>query len=120
MNRLTIFIPMMFLLPSLAFTGEVDVTNVAFKQTDNNSYRFDVTLQHADTGWDHYADRWEILDSDGAVLATRVLAHPHVNEQPFTRSLSGVKIPNTLKQVEVRGHDSLHAYGGETIVVKIE
>lgn len=120
MNRLTIFLSTMFLLPTLAFAGEVDVTNVVFTQTGNNSYRFAVTLQHADTGWNHYADRWEILDSDGTVLATRVLAHPHVNEQPFTRSLSGVKIPDTLTQVEIRGHDSVHAYGGETFIVTFE
>lgn len=49
-----------------------------------------VTLRHPDTGWDHYADAWEVLDTDGARLGLRVLAHPHVNEQPFTRSLSGI------------------------------
>ncbi|MFT5064884.1 MAG: hypothetical protein ACJAXK_000243 [Yoonia sp.] len=51
------------------------------------SGRFDVTLSHPDTGWDHYADGWRVEDADGAVLGLRVLGHPHVNEQPFTRSL---------------------------------
>lgn len=46
---------------------------------------FDVTLSHPDTGWDHYADGWRVELADGTVLGTRVLAHPHVNEQPFTR-----------------------------------
>lgn len=46
-----------------------------------------VTLAHPDTGWDHYADGWEVVSADGATLGTRVLAHPHVDEQPFTRSL---------------------------------
>lgn len=46
-----------------------------------------VTLRHADTGWDHYADAWEVLAPDGSSLGIRELAHPHVNEQPFTRSL---------------------------------
>lgn len=49
--------------------------------------RFDVTLSHPDTGWDHYADGWRIEDASGTVLGLRVLGHPHVNEQPFTRSL---------------------------------
>lgn len=46
-----------------------------------------VTLAHPDTGWDHYADGWEVVTGDGTSLGLRVLAHPHVNEQPFTRSL---------------------------------
>ena len=49
--------------------------------------RFDVTLSHPDTGWDHYADGWRVEDASGAVLGLRVLGHPHVTEQPFTRSL---------------------------------
>ncbi len=47
-----------------------------------------VTLSHPDTGWDHYADGWEVIAADGNRLGLRVLAHPHVNEQPFTRSLT--------------------------------
>ena len=53
----------------------VDVT--ATKQGD--SWRFDVTLHHPDTGWDHYADAWEVLDVAGNSLGIRELAHPHVN-----------------------------------------
>ena len=49
---------------------------------------------------------------DGSILGSRVLYHPHVNEQPFTRSLSGVQIPLTIKQVTVRAKDSVHGYGG--------
>ena len=44
---------------------------------------------HPDTGWDDYADGWRVLDMDGNELGMRVLHHPHVDEQPFTRSLSG-------------------------------
>jgi hypothetical protein len=46
-------------------------------------------VRHEDVGWQHYADRWEVLASGGEVLATRVLAHPHVDEQPFVRNLGG-------------------------------
>jgi hypothetical protein len=74
--------------------------------------RFDVSLRHADSGWDHYADRWEVVAPDGRVLATRILYHPHVNEQPFTRSLSGVDIPAGIDHVIIRGRDSVHGYGG--------
>ena len=98
---------------------EVDVVDVVIRQDINGKYRFDVTLRHEDTGWDHYADRWEILDPTGNVLATRVLMHPHVNEQPFTRSLSGVSIPMEMNEVIVRGHDSVHGYGGKEVVVQL-
>jgi len=80
-------------------------------------WRFDVTLRHADAGWQHYADNWEILKLDGTLLGRRVLLHPHDNEQPFTRSLGGVKIPAAIKKVRVRGHDKRHSYGGKQLVI---
>lgn len=55
-------------------------------------WRFDVTLLHPDTGWDDYADGWRVLTPDGVERGLRVLAHPHVTEQPFTRSLSDVAL----------------------------
>ena len=50
------------------------------------SWSFSVTLKHADTGREHYADGWGVYLEDGTELGYRVLAHPHVNEQPFKRS----------------------------------
>ncbi len=102
-----------------ARAGEVDVVAVAVVASAAGVYRFDVTLSHADEGWHHYADRWEIRDGDGTVLATRVLAHPHVNEQPFTRCLGGVRIGPSLNVVTVAAHDSVHGYGGEEITVDL-
>ena len=102
-----------------ARAGEVDVVDVVVRQSAAGVYRFDVTLRHADSGWDHYADAWEIRDGDGAVLATRVLVHPHVDEQPFTRSLGGVRLPDSLKAVTVAGHDSEHGYGGMEMTVDL-
>lgn len=83
------------------------------------TYRFSVTVRHADEGWKHYADRWDVLAPDGKVLGTRVLLHPHVNEQPFTRSLSGVAIPDGISQVTIRAGDSKHGYGGAALEVAI-
>ena len=80
---------------------------------------FYVTVAHQDEGWDHYANRWEMLTPDGVVIATRTLAHPHVSEQPFTRSLSHIKIPAGVKKVVVRAHDSVHGDGGKTFEVEI-
>ena len=96
--------------------GEADVLKVRAKCDDNNKCRFTVRVRHKDRGWNHYVNRWEILSLEGEVLATRVLAHPHVDEQPFTRSLTA-EIANEHKSVIVRAHDSEHAYGGKEVTV---
>jgi len=97
--------------------GEADVTAVTITKnsTENRVYSFDVTVSHGDEGWKHYANSWDIVGPDGVILATRVLYHPHVNEQPFTRSLSGVKIPEGIGTVTIRAHDLVHGYGGKVV-----
>lgn len=75
------------------------------------SWTFSVTLSHGDTGWDDYADGWRVVAEDGAVLGTRVLYHPHVEEQPFTRSLSGVEIPQGTKRVFVEARTNTDGWG---------
>ena len=103
-----------------AQAGEADVVAVEVSQSANGTWRFDVTVAHADEGWDHYADQWDVLAPDGTVLGERVLAHPHVTEQPFTRSLSGVVIPPEIDTVTIRARDSVHGYGGIEMTVPIE
>ncbi len=108
------------LLPlNIVYAGEADVVAVEVKRTGENTYYFSVTVSHSDTGWDHYANKWDVVAPDGTVLGTRILHHPHVNEQPFTRSLSGVKIPETNESVTIRAHDSVHDYGGKTVTVEL-
>jgi hypothetical protein len=101
------------------FAGEADVVEVQVVETGDGVYQFQVGVLHEDTGWDHYADRWEVVDQNANVLATRILHHPHVEEQPFTRGLSGVNIPKTVTTVTVRAHDSIHGYGGKTRAVDL-
>jgi hypothetical protein len=106
-------------MPWSAIAGEADVTAVAVKRLAEGIWRFEVTVAHDDEGWDHYADRWEVLSPDGSVLGTRILHHPHENEQPFTRRLSGVPIPPEVESVTIRAHDSIHGFGGreEEIII---
>lgn len=80
----------------------------------SNGWRFDVTLQHGDTGWDDYADGWRVELSDGTVIGERPLAHPHVEEQPFTRSTSGVAIPEGTTHVFVRARTNVDGWANET------
>ena len=63
-----------------AMAGEVDVVGAKVTKSGDGVYRFDVTLKHADQGWNHYANRWDVLDRDGNKLGQRLLAHPHENE----------------------------------------
>ena len=86
-------------LPALADPPVIE--NVAASET-TNGWRFDVTLSHPDSGWDHYADGWRVLDMDGNELGLRVLAHPHEAEQPFTRSLGGVQLSEGTTQVQIQ------------------
>jgi len=78
-----------------------------------------VTLSHPDTGWDDYADGWEVLDADGNSLGIRELAHPHVNEQPFTRSLSGVEIPADATVIFVRARTNLDGWSDDLFEVDL-
>ncbi len=87
--------------------GEAEVVS-AHAQCQQRVCRFEVTLRHEDTGWDHYANRWQVLSPDGEVLGTRELLHPHVQEQPFTRSLTGVAVPEGINEVLIRARDSVH------------
>ncbi len=114
-----LILPAVAAMYSPAGAGEADVLAVEIARTATGVYRFDVTVRHADSGWDHYADRWEVRDAGGAVLATRVLLHPHVAEQPFTRSLGGVRVAQGEGEVTVRAHDSVHGYGGAEVTVAI-
>lgn len=101
-----------------ALAGKADVTKVeAFRAGDG--WRFNVTVAHADEGWDHYANEWQVVAPDGTVLGTRTLYHPHVTEQPFTRSLSGVSIPDGVTEVVLRAGDSVHGYVGTEITVDL-
>lgn len=77
------------------------------------------TVRSADTGWDKYADAWEVRAPDGRVLGVRELAHPHETEQPFTRSLAGVAIPTDVTAVVLAAHDSVDGWCGMTFTVEV-
>ena len=108
------------LLPGAAMAGKADVVGVKVHAQGGGVYSFDVTVKHADSGWSHYADKWVVATSDGKILGTRVLFHPHEHEQPFTRSLGGVKIPAGITEVTIRAHDKVDGFGGKEMTVKLQ
>jgi hypothetical protein len=83
------------------------------------TWRVSVTLRHGDTGWEDYADGWRVLTPAGEVLGTRELLHPHVNEQPFTRSLSGVAVPEDLGEVRIESSTSRTGWSGDMLVLRL-
>lgn len=103
---------------SMLWADPPEVTNVTARDT-GNGWRFDVTIRHPDTGWDHYADGWEILAPDGTRLGFRELYHPHVDEQPFTRSLSGVNIPDGITEVTVKARCNVSGWADEGVSVAL-
>ena len=75
-----------------ALAGQADVENVKVERAADGSYSFHVTVRHADTGWDHYANAW---------------------------SLSGISIPEGISKVIVRARDSQHGEGGRSLEVEL-
>jgi len=107
------------LFAQTAHADAVKIVNVeASKQSD--SWHFDVTLRHNDTGWDHYADEWRVLTEDGKMLGDRILYHPHEDEQPFTRGLSGVKIPTDIKKVYIEAHCKVDGWAKQKFEVTLK
>ena len=103
-----------------ALAGEADVVAAQAHAAGDGLWNFDVSVRHADSGWDHYADNFEVLTLDGKLLGRRVLLHPHETEQPFTRSLYGVKIPSGVQKVRIRAHDKVHGHGGRELVIELK
>ena len=99
--------------------GDVTIVNAEARRTGEQLYSFNVTLEHADTGWDHYADQWQVLTQDQQVLGTRTLYHPHVGEQPFTRSLGNVKAPAGVTTVIIKARDKVHGVSPQAYEVEL-
>ena len=107
------------LMPGVALANSPRVVGIEAMSQDG-TWRFDVAVEHADEGWDHYADAWQILGADDTVLGTRELVHPHVDEQPFTRSLSSVMIPDGANKVIIRARCSKSGWGADEYILYLD
>ncbi len=114
----TLLTGLILILSSTSWAGEADVVGGAITALGDGRFRVDATVRHDDTGWDHYANRWDVLAPDGTILGSRVLAHPHENEQPFTRSLT-LEIPADITEITLQANDSVHELGGETFTLPV-
>ena len=96
-----------------------DVLGVVVTRQVDGTFRFAVTLESRYDSPERYADAWRVLTLDGEELGVRILTHDHANEQPFTRSLSGVRIPAGVRGVRVQGRDQVSGWGGGTVEVEL-
>ena len=87
-----------------------DVRGVAVSG-DPGRYTFAVTVRSPDEGCERYANWWEVIDENGALVYRRILGHSHVDEQPFTRSGGPVEVAED-QRVFVRAHLHPTGYGG--------
>jgi hypothetical protein len=102
----------------MAWSDAPKVTQVSSERS-GMGWKISVTLTHPDTGWEHFADGWEILDRLGNQIGYRELMHPHVNEQPFTRSLFDVMIPDGEREIFIRTRCSEHGWSDDLIKVTV-
>ncbi|VGO18220.1 peroxiredoxin [Pontiella sulfatireligans] len=113
-----------FLLCTLAlFLGlnaqanEVQIVNAKATKT-SDTWTIAVTLNHADVDRQHFADSWRIVTKDGKVLGLRELGHPH-KDQPFTRDLKNVQLPDSTTTVYIEAHDKVHGWSKERFELKL-
>ena len=110
-------LPLLILaLPALADPATIED---AMATRSGDGWRIDVTLSHAETGWDDYADGWRVETGDGDVLGTRDLLHPHADEQPFTRSVT-LDLPDGTTTVWIRARTNVDGWGETRAEVGLE
>jgi hypothetical protein len=106
-----------FFLAGIATASPVEIVKTRFEYRSGTWY-VNTTLRHNDTGWDHYADAWRVVDEKGNVISTRTLFHPHEEEQPFTRSQS-MEIPNDVNIVYVEAHCKVSGWSKQRVRVDL-
>lgn len=100
-------------VPSQTQDGETaDVVGISVEGS-GQTQTFSVSILSPDAGCERYADWWEVLSLDGALVTRRVLGHSHVDEQPFTRS--GLVELDSEQEVWVRAHMNPGGYGGQAM-----
>ena len=94
-----------------------DVIAVKVKVAAPDVFDFDVTVSSPYDTPSRYADGFRVSTLEGKVLGERKLLHDHQTEQPFTRDLYSVKIPDGIAKVVVQARDQKYGYGGKTVEV---
>jgi hypothetical protein len=84
------------------------------------TWSFSVTISSPYDSPERYADGWRVTTTDGTVLGTHTLLHDHAAEQPFTRTQTGVEIPDDVDTVTIEGRDQANGFGGATVTITLD
>ena len=118
MYRRSGLVALVLLLATTVRAGDVEIVMVVLSKL-GDKWVCETTLRHDDRGWDHYADAWRVVAASGKILGTRTLYHPHVDEQPFTRSLSGITIPAEARIIFIEAHDKVHGWSATRVEIDL-
>ena len=99
--RYTLLFFLLVFYSGFCSASDSKILNASAELTSAQKFNISVTVEHADEGWNHYANAWRIYSMDGKLIGERILYHPHVEEQPFTRNLLGVSVPLEVKEVMI-------------------
>lgn len=97
-----------------------DIREAELESEGGGSYTLSVTVSSPYDSPERYADGWRVLTPGGEVLGKRELTHEHSATQPFTRTQSGLQIPEDVNRITVEGRDLENGYGGETVTIPVE
>ena len=100
-----------FFYSGISMASDAKILDVKAELTSAQKFNFIVTVKHADTGWDHYADAWRIYTPDGYLIGERVLYHPH---------LLGIRIPNDLHEVVIKASCSKFGENKKGYTLKLQ
>lgn len=105
--------------PDTADADHPDVLAAVLSSDSGGGWSLEVTLSSQYDSPERYADGWRVLDPDGEVLGEHTLTHDHADEQPVTRTQTGLEIPDGIDVVTVEGKDTENGYGGATLEVEV-
>ena len=91
------------------------ILGVSYERT-GDTYTMSATVRHDDAGWEDYANVIK-FEGEGVQNGLRELLHPHVNEQPFTRSQSGVSASG---EVRVSANDNVEGEDGTVVTLDLD
>lgn len=96
-----------------------DVVDVRVHVRSDSRFDFDATISSPYDTPQRYADAFRVMSTEGIQFGERNLFHDHASQQPFTRDLYGVAIPEGIKTVVIQARDKKYGYGGKTLQVTL-
>jgi hypothetical protein len=106
------------LLAGPAFADAPDVVD-AIATEAGGRWTVTVTIAHHDTGWDHFAKGFAVLLPDGTRLAYLEFSHPHIGQDTFAASLTGLRISNDVPFLLIRTRCNLVGWAAEPVQIDL-